>query len=212
MYTVHSFALALLPPPFRTLLARWVGSSRARGGARGHKESFRMGILDKFTSLFAPRKTKVRVICVGLDNSGKSTVINYLKPKKVRCCRAPAPAAPAVLTLPPLCRVSEQSTSTEVVPTVGFSVEEFAKGNLGFTVFDMSGQVLSARHTLTLALASTLTLSLAPTRTLSRGGTATCGSTTTRTAAASSSRSTRAIRSGCASREMSCSPCSTTQT
>ena len=99
-----------------------------------------MGILDKFTSLFAPRKTKVRVICVGLDNSGKSTVINYLKPKKVRCCRAPAPAAPAVLTLPPLCRVSEQSTSTEVVPTVGFSVEEFAKGNLGFTVFDMSGQ------------------------------------------------------------------------
>ena len=64
-----------------------------------------MGILDKFTSLFAPRKTKVRVICVGLDNSGKSTVINYLKPKKVRCCRAPAPAAPAVLTLPLLCRV-----------------------------------------------------------------------------------------------------------
>ena len=26
------------------------------------------------------------------------------------------------------------------MPTVGFSVEEFAKGNLGFTVFDMSGQ------------------------------------------------------------------------
>jgi len=73
-----------------------------------------MGILDKFTSLFAPRKSKVRVICVGLDNSGKSTVINYLKPKK--------------------------STAAEVVPTVGFSVEEFAKGNLGFTVFDMSGQ------------------------------------------------------------------------
>ena len=46
-----------------------------------------MGILDKFTSLFAPRKSKVRVICVGLDNSGKSTVINYLKPKKVRCRR-----------------------------------------------------------------------------------------------------------------------------
>ena len=33
-----------------------------------------------------------------------------------------------------------QSTAAEVVPTVGFSVEEFAKGNLGFTVFDMSGQ------------------------------------------------------------------------
>ena len=93
-----------------------------------------MGILDKFTAIFAPRKTKVRVICVGLDNSGKSTVINYLKPKKVPVCRthaAPARANPVV---------PRQSTSTEVVPTVGFSVEEFAKGNLGFTVFDMSGQ------------------------------------------------------------------------
>ena len=160
-----------------------------------------MGILDKFTSLFAPRKTKVRVICVGLDNSGKSTVINYLKPKKVRRRRAPAPANPA-RTSP--CRdpaVSlRQSTSTEVVPTVGFSVEEFAKGNLGFTVFDMSGQVLPAMHTLTtLAPASTLTL--ARTLALPRGGTATCGSTTTRTAAASSSRLTRATRSGCAPRE-----------
>ena len=64
-------------------------------------EASPMGILDKFTSLFAPRKTKVRVICVGLDNSGKSTVINYLKPKKVRRRRAPAPANPRVhLTLP----------------------------------------------------------------------------------------------------------------
>ena len=64
-------------------------------------EASPMGILDKFTSLFAPRKTKVRVICVGLDNSGKSTVINYLKPKKVRRRRAPTPANPRVhLTLP----------------------------------------------------------------------------------------------------------------
>merc|ERR1712100_959851 len=52
-------------------------------------------------------------ICVGLDNSGKSTIINYLKPKK--------------------------ATTTEVVPTVGFSVEEFTKASLSFTVFDMSG-------------------------------------------------------------------------
>ena len=99
-----------------------------------------MGILDKFTSLFAPRKSKVRVICVGLDNSGKSTVINYLKPKKVRCRRLARQPPPPRLTLPPLWRVARQSTAAEVVPTVGFSVEEFAKGNLGFTVFDMSGQ------------------------------------------------------------------------
>ena len=30
--------------------------------------------------------------------------------------------------------------ATEVVPTVGFSVEEFSKNGLNFTVFDMSGQ------------------------------------------------------------------------
>jgi ribosome biogenesis GTPase A len=29
-------------------------------------------------------KKKANVLCVGLDNSGKSTVINWLKPKKVR--------------------------------------------------------------------------------------------------------------------------------
>jgi ADP-ribosylation factor-like protein 6 len=28
----------------------------------------------------------------------------------------------------------------QVVPTVGFTVEEFCKNNLNFTVFDMSGQ------------------------------------------------------------------------
>ena len=28
----------------------------------------------------------------------------------------------------------------EVVPTVGFQVEEFSKNGLAFTVFDMSGQ------------------------------------------------------------------------
>ena len=30
--------------------------------------------------------------------------------------------------------------TTDVVPTVGFSVEEFTKNGLSFTVFDMSGQ------------------------------------------------------------------------
>jgi ADP-ribosylation factor-like protein 6 len=27
---------------------------------------------------------KVRIVCVGLDNSGKTTIIAHLKPKKVR--------------------------------------------------------------------------------------------------------------------------------
>ena len=33
-----------------------------------------------------------------------------------------------------------QAVATEVVPTVGFTVEEFSKDGIDFTVFDMSGQ------------------------------------------------------------------------
>jgi len=33
-----------------------------------------------------------------------------------------------------------QTTPSDVVPTVGFSVEEFTRNGLTFTVFDMSGQ------------------------------------------------------------------------
>ncbi len=79
-----------------------------------------MGFFKKLSALFGPTKVKVRILCVGLDNSGKSTVINFLKPK--------------------------EAVVNEVVPTVGFSVEEFTKNNLAFTVFDMSGQVVAARH------------------------------------------------------------------
>merc|ERR1711988_180919 len=73
-----------------------------------------MGLFKTLSQKFGISKVKVHVLCVGLDNSGKSTVINWLKPKK--------------------------ANAVEVVPTVGFSVEEFTKNNLSFTVFDMSGQ------------------------------------------------------------------------
>uniref|UniRef100_F6RLS6 ADP-ribosylation factor-like protein 6 n=1 Tax=Ciona intestinalis TaxID=7719 RepID=F6RLS6_CIOIN len=60
------------------------------------------------------KKKEARILCVGLDNSGKSTIINQLKPVRSR--------------------------NVEVVPTVGFCVEQFNAGALSFTVFDMSGQ------------------------------------------------------------------------
>mmetsp|Transcript_22187 Transcript_22187/g.70460 ORF Transcript_22187/g.70460 Transcript_22187/m.70460 type:complete len:188 (-) Transcript_22187:114-677(-) len=60
------------------------------------------------------KSSKARILCVGLDNSGKSTIINHLKPKR--------------------------TATTEVVPTVGFSMEEFKHEGLQFTCFDMSGQ------------------------------------------------------------------------
>lgn len=50
---------------------------------------------------------------VGLDNSGKSTLINSLTEKR--------------------------TAVYEVAPTVGFNVEQFDRGKLRFTVIDMSG-------------------------------------------------------------------------
>lgn len=63
---------------------------------------------------FGITRADARILVVGLDNSGKSTIVHHLKPKK---------------------------TSTfEVTPTVGFTIEEFTKNNINFTIFDMSGQ------------------------------------------------------------------------
>mmetsp|Transcript_129441 Transcript_129441/g.224762 ORF Transcript_129441/g.224762 Transcript_129441/m.224762 type:complete len:186 (-) Transcript_129441:157-714(-) len=71
-----------------------------------------MGIFKRlFGSLV--EKRKVRIVVVGLDNSGKTTVLNALKPKKA---------------------------SLETVPTVGFATEEFQKHGVNFCAFDMSGQ------------------------------------------------------------------------
>lgn len=60
------------------------------------------------------RKQHTKVICVGLDNSGKSSIINSLKPPKRK--------------------------KLELNPTVGFQAEEFIFNNVVFDVFDMSGQ------------------------------------------------------------------------
>jgi ADP-ribosylation factor-like protein 6 len=60
------------------------------------------------------RSNVANVVVVGLDNSGKSTIINRLKPPEVR--------------------------TIDLVPTVGFSVEKFRTKSLQLTAFDMSGQ------------------------------------------------------------------------
>ena len=74
-----------------------------------------MGLFSLFEAVFGSKK-QARVLVVGLDNSGKTTIINHLKPKKA--------AGP----------------NAEITPTVGFQVEEFKKNNINFTVYDMSGQ------------------------------------------------------------------------
>merc|ERR1711918_140384 len=59
-------------------------------------------------------KEKVKVCVVGLDNSGKSTILNKMKPK--------------------------EASINEVTPTLGFTTEEFDHGNCSFQAWDMSGQ------------------------------------------------------------------------
>lgn len=58
-------------------------------------------------------KQKLTIVTCGLDNSGKSTIINGLKPTELR--------------------------SDNISATVGYQVEEFEKGKVNFKVFDMGG-------------------------------------------------------------------------
>ena len=58
-----------------------------------------MGFFDKLVSVLGLRKKECNVLVVGLDNSGKSTVLNHFKP--------------------------EEHRTSDIVPTVGFNVEKF---------------------------------------------------------------------------------------
>jgi len=58
-----------------------------------------MGLFDKLTGILKMKKEQVNILVVGLNNSGKSTIVNHLK------------------------NPDEKSTIT--VPTVGFSIERF---------------------------------------------------------------------------------------
>ncbi len=72
-----------------------------------------MGIFKRLFGGIVGPKQKMKVLLVGLDNSGKSTVLNVMKPKKA---------------------------SMETVPTVGFVEETFTKNAVQFSAVDMSGQ------------------------------------------------------------------------
>ena len=72
-----------------------------------------MGLWRAIKNLFKKKQQNCRILVVGLDNSGKTTILNKIKPSKA-----------AIL---------------EVVPTVGFNLEEFSRNNLQFTCYDMSG-------------------------------------------------------------------------
>lgn len=58
-----------------------------------------MGLFQKLALFLGLKKKEVNVLVIGLNNSGKSTVINHFK--------------------------NEEDRLSEIVPTVGFSVERF---------------------------------------------------------------------------------------
>ncbi|EHB13942.1 ADP-ribosylation factor-like protein 6 [Heterocephalus glaber] len=64
-----------------------------------------MGLLDRLSGLLGLRKKEVHVLCLGLDNSGKTTIINKLKPSNAQ--------------------------SQDIVPTIGFSIEKFKSSREG---------------------------------------------------------------------------------
>ena len=73
-----------------------------------------MGLFDKIGNFLSSKKKDINLLVVGLDNSGKTSVINHLKPPDSRL--------------------------TSITATVGFTVENFSSRSLNFTAYDMSGQ------------------------------------------------------------------------
>lgn len=63
-----------------------------------------MGLFAKLAFLLGIKKKEVNVLVIGLNNSGKSTVVNHFK--------------------------SDEDKTIEIVPTVGFSVEKFQSKSL----------------------------------------------------------------------------------
>lgn len=73
-----------------------------------------MGFFSKLAEWLGMKKKEANLVVIGLDNSGKTTIINHLK--------------------------SQETQSHDIVPTIGFNVEKFQSRSLSFTAFDMSGQ------------------------------------------------------------------------
>uniref|UniRef100_A0A1A9WAE0 ADP-ribosylation factor-like protein 6 n=1 Tax=Glossina brevipalpis TaxID=37001 RepID=A0A1A9WAE0_9MUSC len=74
-----------------------------------------MGMFNNFLNLLKISKEKMTVLVVGLNNSGKSSIISHLKKK------------------------NHEPGSGIAIPTVGFNIEEFYSQGVLFTMIDMSG-------------------------------------------------------------------------
>ncbi|VDM99231.1 unnamed protein product [Thelazia callipaeda] len=73
-----------------------------------------MGLLSQITTALKISRKSVNILVVGLDNSGKSTIINHMKPSDAR--------------------------NNQITSTIGYVNEQFFFNNTKFLVLDMSGQ------------------------------------------------------------------------
>ncbi|KAM3956810.1 ADP ribosylation factor-like 6 [Aphomia sociella] len=72
-----------------------------------------MGLLDKLSIWLGRGKTEVTVLVLGLDNSGKSTLLNTLRPTELR--------------------------APHITPTVAHHQDQFQSGGVSFSAWDVSG-------------------------------------------------------------------------
>jgi ADP-ribosylation factor-like protein 6 len=102
-----------------------------------------MGFFQMIEAAFGLSRKSARILVIGLDNSGKSTIIDHLKPKKVNG-KIETTELNTIRKMKNdshlIYEILDQTSSTEITPTVGFQVEEFTKNSINFTVYDMSGQ------------------------------------------------------------------------
>jgi ADP-ribosylation factor-like protein 6 len=74
-----------------------------------------MGLFSRLFSVFFS-KQKVKIVIAGLDNSGKTTIVNSLKPE------------------------NQQLKPSSIQPTIGFANDEFDYMGVRLTALDMAGQ------------------------------------------------------------------------
>lgn len=84
-----------------------------------------MGFLDSLVTWLGLKNREARVLCVGLDNSGKTTLINQLKPESVSSYMHIAHVPPDWCTY---ATWHFQARSKNIVPTIGFSNDVFTHG------------------------------------------------------------------------------------
>ena len=73
-------------------------------------------------------KQECSIIIIGLDNAGKSTLVNHLKENPGSDSKGRRKSD------------VDSSTNSGTVPTIGMVTDSFQHSNIKFTVYDMSGQ------------------------------------------------------------------------